>query len=228
MAGDWIKMRSDLRTHPKVVRLSSALKADRLRIVGGLHAVWCLFDAHSTDGSLEGYTHDAIDDLIGWPGFARAMEAVEWIEVDLDGGIWLPDFDTHNGASAKRRAQDSDRKRRDREEKEAAEKAVRDASAAEADKKRTREEERREEKKEKPKRAARATSLPPGFQISERVRTWAAEKGLNHLDEQLEAFVSYAKRKGATYADWDEALMAAIRENWAKVDRSSEFKGKTL
>ncbi|MQI04921.1 hypothetical protein EI057_02935 [Escherichia coli] len=32
MAGDWIKMRADLHTHPKVVRMASALKADRLRI----------------------------------------------------------------------------------------------------------------------------------------------------------------------------------------------------
>lgn len=30
MAGDWIKMRSDLHTHPKVVRISSALHADTL------------------------------------------------------------------------------------------------------------------------------------------------------------------------------------------------------
>lgn len=32
MAGDWIKMRADLHTHPKVVRISSALDADRLRV----------------------------------------------------------------------------------------------------------------------------------------------------------------------------------------------------
>jgi hypothetical protein len=37
MAGDWIQMRVALQTHPKVVRIASALKADRLRVVGGLH-----------------------------------------------------------------------------------------------------------------------------------------------------------------------------------------------
>ena len=31
MASDWIKMRSDLFTHPKVVRMASALKADKKR-----------------------------------------------------------------------------------------------------------------------------------------------------------------------------------------------------
>ena len=70
MAGDWIKMRADLHTHPKVVRMASALKADRLRIVGGLHSAWCLFDVHSEDGLLEGYSAETLDDLIGFPGFS--------------------------------------------------------------------------------------------------------------------------------------------------------------
>ena len=51
---------------------------------------------------------------------------------DPENGLSLPDFETHNGQSAKRRAQDADRKRE-----------VRKVSAPEADKKRTREEKRR-------------------------------------------------------------------------------------
>lgn len=136
MAGDWIKMRTDLFTHPKVVRMASALSADRLRTVGGLMSAWCLFDAHSIDGHLSGYTLSALDELVGWSGFGAAMQSVDWLVVD-GVGLSLPRFDTHNGASAKRRAQDSDRK-----------KESRNLSASEADKKRTREEKRREEKKE--------------------------------------------------------------------------------
>jgi hypothetical protein len=71
VAGDWIKMRANLRRHPKVVRVASALNADRLRVVGGLHAVWCLFDEHSEDGHLSGYTPSAVDDEIGWPASPR-------------------------------------------------------------------------------------------------------------------------------------------------------------
>lgn len=151
MAGDWIKMRADLHTHPKVVRIASALKADRLRVIGGLHAVWCLFDAHSEDGSLSGYTPQAVDELIGFDGFADAMCAVKWLEVDAD-GVTLPEFDEHNGQSAKRRATETQRKRREREE---AAEAGRNPSASDADKKRSREEKRREEKEE-----AQAPSLP--------------------------------------------------------------------
>lgn len=137
MAGDWIKMRTDLFTHPKVVRISSALKADTLRTVGGLMSVWCLFDAHSEDGRLEGYTVEALDAHLRWPGFAAAMIAVRWLEEDGE-SLVLPEFERHNGQSAKRRAQDANRKQ-----------VVRKMSASDADKKRTREEKRREEKKEK-------------------------------------------------------------------------------
>ncbi|AKJ28781.1 hypothetical protein [Caldimonas brevitalea] len=145
MAGDWIKMRSDLHTHPKVVRIASALGADKFRVIGGLHAVWSIFDAHSEDGLLEGYTPEAMDDAIGWPGFCAAMQCVSWL-VHADGeGLEMPEFDEHNGQSAKRRDTESKRKRKAR----AAEEHPQDdlsLSASDADKKRTREEKRREEK----------------------------------------------------------------------------------
>lgn len=137
MAGDWIKMRADLLTHPKVVRIVSALKADKLRVIGGLHAVWSLFDAHSADGTLDGYTAEALDDYIGWPGFCAAMIRVGWLEENGE-ILTTPRFDEHNGQSAKRRATETQRKRMARETGE--------MSAPNADKKRSREEERREEK----------------------------------------------------------------------------------
>ena len=64
MAVDWIKMRVDLQTHPKVVRIMSALKADKFRVIGGLHAVWSVFDAHSEDGRLDGYSPETMDSII--------------------------------------------------------------------------------------------------------------------------------------------------------------------
>lgn len=134
MAGDWIKMRADLFTHPKVVRIASALKADTLRTVGGLMSVWCLFDAHSEDGHLDGYTPEVLDAHLRWDGFAEAMMAVGWLEHEAGHGLLLPRFDAHNGQSSKRRAMDTERKRE-----------VRKVSASDADKTRTREEKRRED-----------------------------------------------------------------------------------
>lgn len=60
-------------------------------------------------------------------------------------------------------------------------------------------------------------SMPDGFGISDRVRKWAAEKGYSRLEERLEHFVGKARANGYTYADWDEALMGAIRDDWAKL-----------
>lgn len=134
MAGDWIKMRVDLSTSPKVVRIASALRADRLRVIGGLHAVWCLFDVHSEDGLLDGYTLEALDETISFPGFSAAMVSVGWL-VDDGKSLSAPRFDEHNGQSAKRRAMETERKRESRK-----------VSAVDADKMRSREEKRREDK----------------------------------------------------------------------------------
>lgn len=144
-------MRVDLATSPKVVRIASALRADRLRVIGGLHAVWCLFDVHSTDGRLDGYTLEALDDLIGFPGFGAAMSAVGWLD-DEGESLCTPRFDEHNGQSAKRRAMETERKRE-----------ARKVSAPDADKVRSREEKRREDKSStdvEEKRASR--SRPAG------------------------------------------------------------------
>jgi len=69
--------------------------------------------------------------------------------------------------------------------------------------------------KKKP-RKARATSIAENFEASDRVKDWAVEKGFADIAPHVEAFVSYAKRKGATYVDWDEALMNAVRSDWGK------------
>lgn len=199
MAGDWIKMRIDLATSPKVVRMSSALKADRMRIVGALHAVWCLFDTHSETGRLDGYTVETVDDLIGFPGFARAMADIGWLE-ETAGAVVLPRFEVHNGASAKRRAMEADRKRSARK------------SAPDADKKRTREEKRREENKElsdanpspapSPK-TKRKTGVPDPFPITAEMIVWANERApAADLTLETEKFLNYWKAKGETRADW--------------------------
>ncbi len=165
MSTDWIKMRVDLRTHPKVVRMAAALKADKLRVIGGLFSVWSIFDAHSSDGILEGYTLESIDIELHWKGFAMAMAGIEWLVYDPEqgDGLLAPRFDEHNGQSAKRRAMETERKRQEREAEKAAADAAKAAtkpghlSASDADKNVTREEKRREEEDQE----TRKLPLPP-------------------------------------------------------------------
>jgi hypothetical protein len=147
MAGDWIKMRVDLQTHPKVVRILSATGTDKFRVLGGLHAVWSVFDTHSEDGRLKGYTPDTLDHVIGWPGFGAAMMAVGWLAQEDGETLVLPEFSEHNGQSAKRRAEDQKRKRNGRRESE---KEQTDCGQ-DADKKQTREREEKKEQKTAPK-----------------------------------------------------------------------------
>jgi len=158
MAGDWLKMRLDLQTHPKVVRILSATKSDKFRAIGGLHAVWSVFDTHSSDGRLAGYTAETLDHIIGWPGFSEAMISVGWLQDEDPDALTLPDFDEHNGKGGKRRAEDLKRKREERNPK-----SVRKVSANEPDENGTREEKRREEKSS----VSRGTALPEDWHPSD-------------------------------------------------------------
>lgn len=141
MAGDWIKMRMDLQTHPKIVRIMSATSSDKFRVIGGLHAVWCVFDTHSVDGVLAGYSPEAMDSVVGWSGLCRAMIDSGWLQYDDANHLVMPEFDAHNGQSGKRRAEDQKRKRDSRKSPQ----PVRNLSAIEPDELLTREEKRREE-----------------------------------------------------------------------------------
>ncbi len=160
----WIKMGTGLASHPKVKALRRALKADRLKVVGGLWAVWCVFDEHSAAGRLDGYTLDDMDEEIGWRGFSEAMRDIGWLVEDGD-GLGAPDYEEHNGPNAKRRALDASRKGRARgsksdnepppdppEERTTVRSTSGNVSASDADNLRNREEKKREESN---------TPLPP-------------------------------------------------------------------
>lgn len=77
--------------------------------------------------------------------------------------------------------------------------------------------EAKEPKKERARKRATLTSLPEPFEISARVRAWADGYGYGRLEEHLEHFVSQAKARAYVYADWDSALMNAIRKDWAGI-----------
>lgn len=113
MAGDWIKMRVNLHDDTDVVSIAKDVRARNLRadcsmcaqkcaVVGALHLVWSLFDAHTEDGVLRAYTLEMIDEKVGLPGFAEAMQSVGWLAV-VDNSLAMPDFDEWLGKSAKRR-----------------------------------------------------------------------------------------------------------------------------
>lgn len=111
MAGDWIKMRSNLWSDPRVSRLCDILDKPKATIIGGLYWLWANADQHSVDGTMPGLTMKGLDRETGIRGFAKALTdpAVKWLEDGPD-GVSLPRFTEHNGESAKSRAEGQKRK----------------------------------------------------------------------------------------------------------------------
>ena len=206
----WIKMGTGLGSHPKVKTMRRALKADRLKVIGGLWAVWCVFDEHSASGRLDGYTLDDMDEEIGWKGFSQAMADIGWLVADAD-GIEAPDYEEHNGPNAKRRALDSSRKGKSRA-KGAAEDPDDDppdtrttvrtesgtVSASDADKTRNREEKRREEENNPQPPEGGKRRRKPNPEGSTCLRTWL--ESLKTRQEQPvppdDPVFAYAQRVG--------------------------------
>jgi len=252
MAGDWIKMRTDLYRDPKVCVIADELMAadgelagyvsqmkqrdmtvtrnvTRNATVGSLVTVWGVMRHRGKrverDLLCRGVTLSIIDDVSDMPGFGAAMSVVGWA-VETDDGVVFPNFfDDYNVDPAEKKSlAAAERQRRYRESKKQKEDVTRDVTR---DVTVTHREEKRREEEYKDASAPvplptrgkkpKATTLPDGFGISERVQRWAEEKGHNRLAQRLEHFTSYAKRSGKQYADWDEAFMAAIREDWAKL-----------
>lgn len=118
MAGDWIKMRTDLYRDPKVCALADLLlskdgdlsryvnqmcqrdmtvtrNVTRCAVVGALVSVWgVLRHQGKRDGddlAVDGVTNAVVDDIADMPGFGDAMEHVGWLISDED-GIVLPKF----------------------------------------------------------------------------------------------------------------------------------------
>ena len=103
MAGDWIKMKTNLDTNPKVIQLATELEISELHVVGLLWKVWSWADQHSIDGNAISVTDATLDRFTGVTGFANALRNVGWLEGE-NGSLSFPRFEEHNGQTAKKRA----------------------------------------------------------------------------------------------------------------------------
>lgn len=103
MAGDWIKIEHVLPDKPEVVQMSNILGVDQDLVVGKLVRLWVWADQQSVDGTEITVDTEFIDRLARMPGFSNAMELVGWLD-GKGGTITLPNFERHNGVTAKERA----------------------------------------------------------------------------------------------------------------------------
>ncbi len=209
-------MRMCLQTHPKIVRILSATNSDKFRVIGGLHAVWSVFDQHANNGRLEGYSAKTLDHVIGWDGFSSAMIAVGWLTEEGE-SLVATDFDDHNGKSAKVRADDSKRKR-DARKSAGCPENVRKMSGKKQDKTETREEKRREYK-----------THPPGF--DDFWEAYRKKVGLQASIEQWRLIQPSAEliakiiSSAEIYAGTSEAKYRKDPERWLKARRWEDDPG---
>lgn len=108
MAGDWIKMRGNLWSDPRISRLCDMTDQGEATIIGGLYWLWATADQHSEDGIMLGLSIRSIDRNTGIKGFGDALSAIGWI-ADHPEGVRIVRFDEHNGSSAKKRCQTAKR-----------------------------------------------------------------------------------------------------------------------
>lgn len=216
MAGEWLKFESSLPEKPETLAITVAMGWDDPDLtVGKLMRLFRWFDQHTLDGNAQGVTPALLDRIIGVSGFVAAVAATGWIVIG-DTFVSLHNFDHHNGATAKSRAQTAKRVARHKGNAD----ANGEGNAGSVSPALPREEKKREEDKEKPpippkggrKRVAAPVEEPEGFG-----RFWAAwpaskrkeargkcalvwvEKGLEQFAEQIVQHV-LAKRDRTDWA----------------------------
>lgn len=108
MAGDWMKMRTNLWDDPRVARIVDLTDSCEALVIGGLYWLWSMADQHTEDGWLPGMSLRQIDRKSGVPGLGEALSDIGWLEAKPD-GVLIVRFDDHNGKSAKKRCQTASR-----------------------------------------------------------------------------------------------------------------------
>lgn len=103
MAGEWIKVRTNLWDDPRIGQLCEITDQGEAAVIGGLYWLWATADEHSSDGLLSGMTTRTIDRKTGVPGLGAALVTIGWL-TEEGNAIRVVRFEEHNGTSAKTRA----------------------------------------------------------------------------------------------------------------------------
>jgi len=107
MAGDWIKLEHVTPDKPEVWQIAMVLNVTPEDALGRLLRVWIWADQQSLDGHVLRIPKTTLDAIARRAGFADAMEAVGWLIDNSDGTISFPNFQNHNGNTAKTRARNT-------------------------------------------------------------------------------------------------------------------------
>ena len=119
----WLKIETGLPSKLEVFRIAEELQINRAEVVGHLVSLWAWFDFNTENGVIDGISSTEIIDAQSRQGFADALYNVGWLQYNKNWesvGIQkliLPNFDRHNGQTAKKRANAQQRQQRFRNAK---------------------------------------------------------------------------------------------------------------
>ena len=215
MAGDWIKMRTNLDTDWRVIEMAGHLGIPELHVVGCLWKLWTWADQHTLDGNAIRVTDVTLDRFTGVTGFAHALRKVGWLE-GQDSALSFPRFAEHNGQTAKNRAETNKRVARHR-----------NANTVTNVTPKPLPEKRREEKSIREREEAEnlVINLSNSMQLAwTRWKLHSMDKGktVNEISEQSQ--LMKLTQAYPDEADRVAAIEHAIEKNWANVNLSGDHK----
>ena len=170
MAGEWLKMEACTPEKSEVLAITAKMGWDDADLtVGKLFRLWRWFDQQTMDGNAHGVTKALLDRHVGVTGFCDAMESVGWLTIS-DDGISLPNFDRHNGNTAKSRALTAKRVANHKSNATANAKG----NGSSVSRALPREEKRREDIKEANASLRATKKCPASFVLTDEMQAWAA------------------------------------------------------
>lgn len=108
MSSNWIKVEHATPDKPEIAQMAEILGIDQDAAFGKCVRLWMWADQQSVDGNALSVTSAFLDRIVFCNGFAKALVKVGWLD-GRDGRLSIPNFDRHNGQSAKKRAQTTKR-----------------------------------------------------------------------------------------------------------------------
>jgi hypothetical protein len=123
--GPWIKVEKSLWEDPRIITMAGKL-GDQLRLdlgvdipvrilwitcAGAVGKIWSFADSHVDNKDILSLGPAHIDEITGIKGFCNLMPK-EWLQVIDAHHVKLPGFHTHNGTTAKKKANGAERQRR--------------------------------------------------------------------------------------------------------------------
>lgn len=116
MAGDWIKVEQATLQKAEVLRMAEVLGVSRRECLGLLMDFWAWLDNNTTSEVVPNLSRLSLDNLVTCQGFAAALELVGWVKWDdKSARALIVNYGNHNGASAKSRASEQRKKKKQRE-----------------------------------------------------------------------------------------------------------------